>query len=120
MVLTASGAVAGAWLSADVAQALGILSPRATRRVTQALRWPAVPSAALTAGYTAFLFGQAEGRDLWQSSMLLWHLLAQAALPGSGSLRAAAARPRLAGEAAADCVSSGCSGPPGPTEALRS
>ena len=34
--------------------------------------------AAATAGYTAFLFGQCEGRDLWQTPLLLPTLLAQA------------------------------------------
>ncbi|MGH3097468.1 MAG: 4Fe-4S dicluster domain-containing protein [Streptosporangiales bacterium] len=55
-----------------------------------ALRWPAIPLAGLTAGYTAFLFGQAEGRDLWQSPLLLWHLLAQASMVGGGALLVAA------------------------------
>lgn len=38
------------------------------------------------AGYTAFLFGQAEGRDFWQSPLLLPILLTQAALAGSAAL----------------------------------
>jgi Fe-S-cluster-containing dehydrogenase component/formate-dependent nitrite reductase membrane component NrfD len=54
------------------------------------LRWAAIPIAVLTAGYTAFLFGQAEGRDLWQSPVLFWHLLAQAGMAGSGALLVAA------------------------------
>lgn len=41
---------------------------------------------AAAAGYTAFLFGQARGRALWQSSLLLPHLLVQAALCGSAAL----------------------------------
>jgi formate-dependent nitrite reductase membrane component NrfD len=48
--------------------------------------WPAVPAAIMVAGYTAFLFGQAEGRDLWQSPVLFWHLQAQAVMVGSGAL----------------------------------
>lgn len=39
-----------------------------------------------TAGYTAFLFGQAEGRDLWQSRWLFWHLILQAIMVGGGAL----------------------------------
>jgi len=39
--------------------------------------------------YTAFLFGQAEGRDLWQSSALPFHLLAQAFTVGSAGVLAA-------------------------------
>jgi Ni/Fe-hydrogenase subunit HybB-like protein len=38
----------------------------------------------MTAGYTGFLFGQAEGRDLWQSPLLFWHLVVQAFMVGSG------------------------------------
>ncbi|MDJ0959354.1 MAG: polysulfide reductase NrfD [Acidimicrobiia bacterium] len=37
------------------------------------------------AGYTALLFGQAEARDLWQSPMLLWHMLAGALAAGGGA-----------------------------------
>jgi formate-dependent nitrite reductase membrane component NrfD len=50
------------------------------------LAWSAIATGALTAGYTAFLFGQAEGRDLWQSPVLFWHLLVQATMVGCGAL----------------------------------
>ncbi|HEU5323593.1 MAG TPA: NrfD/PsrC family molybdoenzyme membrane anchor subunit, partial [Methylomirabilota bacterium] len=53
------------------------------------LAWAALPAGALMAGYTAFLFGQAEGRDLWQSPVLFWHLVAQAVMVGSGALAVA-------------------------------
>ena len=53
------------------------------------LAWLAIPVSALMAGYTAFLFGQAEGRDLWQSPLLFWHLLVQAVMVGSGALAVA-------------------------------
>ena len=42
------------------------------------------------AGYTAFLFAQAEGRDLWQSPLLLWHMLAGALVAGGGASLVAA------------------------------
>jgi Fe-S-cluster-containing dehydrogenase component/formate-dependent nitrite reductase membrane component NrfD len=45
-----------------------------------------VPLAIGVAVYTAFLFGQAEGRDLWQSSLLPVHLLVQAIMAGAASL----------------------------------
>jgi Fe-S-cluster-containing dehydrogenase component len=48
-----------------------------------ALRGLAALLALPVAGYTAFLFGQCEGRDLWQSRLLLPHLLAQAAMCGA-------------------------------------
>jgi Ni/Fe-hydrogenase subunit HybB-like protein len=54
------------------------------------LGWAVLLPCALVAGYTAFLFGQAEGRDLWQSRWLLPHLLAQALMTGAGALTVAA------------------------------
>jgi Fe-S-cluster-containing dehydrogenase component/formate-dependent nitrite reductase membrane component NrfD len=36
--------------------------------------------------YTGFLFAQARGRDLWQSSIFTWHLLVQAAIAGAAIL----------------------------------
>jgi Fe-S-cluster-containing dehydrogenase component/formate-dependent nitrite reductase membrane component NrfD len=50
------------------------------------LRWVNALLGLGVAGYTAFLFAQCEGRDLWQSKALLPHLLAQAALCGALSL----------------------------------
>jgi Fe-S-cluster-containing dehydrogenase component/formate-dependent nitrite reductase membrane component NrfD len=38
---------------------------------------------AASAGYSAFLFAQAKGRDLWQSPLFLWHLLVQAIIAGA-------------------------------------
>lgn len=40
----------------------------------------------LTAVYTAFLFAQAKGRDLWQNPLLPAHLALQAAVAGAASL----------------------------------
>ncbi len=50
------------------------------------LRWAMVPAGALLAGYTAFLFNQCEGRDLWQSPLLLAHTLVNAVLAGAAAL----------------------------------
>jgi formate-dependent nitrite reductase membrane component NrfD len=47
---------------------------------------PAALAAAATAVYTAYLFAQAKGRDLWQSALLPPHLLVQAFLAGSAAL----------------------------------
>src|SRR6185436_13469203 len=47
---------------------------------------PIIPLAIMTAIYTAFLFGQAEGRDLWQSPLMAPHLLVQAIIAGSSVL----------------------------------
>lgn len=51
------------------------------------LRWTNLVPASLAAAYTAFLFAQCEGRDLWQHTrVLLPHLLVQALLVGGAAL----------------------------------
>jgi len=80
-VLFAAGLLGGLWLLAGLASSLPALS---------LLAWPTAVVAAATAGYSAFLFGQAEGRDFWQSPLLLPHLLVAAAVAGSASLLLAA------------------------------
>ena len=57
--------------------------------LTAVLLWlfiPAMLFGAAGAGYTAFLFGQAEGRDFWQSPLLLPMLLVQAVIAGTSAL----------------------------------
>jgi Fe-S-cluster-containing dehydrogenase component/formate-dependent nitrite reductase membrane component NrfD len=57
--------------------------------LTDVLLWlfiPALLFGAAGAGYTAFLFGQAEGRDFWQSPLLLPILLVQATIAGASAL----------------------------------
>lgn len=55
--------------------------------LANSLRWPNLFLGAMAAGYTAFLFAQCEGRDLWQDTrMLLPHLLVQAIMLGSAAL----------------------------------
>lgn len=58
---------------------LGILKADPPRLVTVATAAFAI----LTAVYTAFLFGQAKGRDLWQSPLLAPHLVVQALVAGA-------------------------------------
>jgi formate-dependent nitrite reductase membrane component NrfD len=43
-------------------------------------------AAGCSAGYSAFLFAQAKGRDLWQSPVFLWHLLVQAIMAGAAAM----------------------------------
>ena len=48
------------------------------------LRYAGIATGAAAAGYTALLFAQCEGRDLWQNTkLLLPHLLVQAAMLGA-------------------------------------
>jgi Fe-S-cluster-containing dehydrogenase component/formate-dependent nitrite reductase membrane component NrfD len=76
-ILIAYGAFAVLWLTAGLAGSVA------------GLMWLAVPTAGLasaTAAYSAFLFGQAEGRDFWQSPLRLPHLLVAAASTGTAAL----------------------------------
>ena len=76
-ILGILGLIEAAWFIGGLLASTGIL------------HWLLIPAALFGiagAGYTAFLFGQAEGRDFWQSPLLLPILLVQAALAGSASL----------------------------------
>ncbi|MDE0117651.1 MAG: polysulfide reductase NrfD [bacterium] len=72
-VLGAFTVLCGAWLWAGLVE-----SPGAQVLLSVLV----VLLGAATAGYTAFLFGQCEGRDLWQSPLVLPTLLAQALVAG--------------------------------------
>jgi len=76
-ILIAFGAVAGL-ASLDAFLGRPVFTP--------VVLWPGVVLALLAAGYSGFLFGQAEGRDFWQSPLLPVHLLVQAALAGSAAM----------------------------------
>lgn len=84
----ASWLVKGAWILMANSAVVGLWWLGGLIDSPQMLRWLAVPAvlgAAGTAGYTAFLFGQCEGRDLWQSPLLLPMLLAQTATAGGAA-----------------------------------
>ncbi|MFT7537013.1 MAG: hypothetical protein ACI85K_002969 [Hyphomicrobiaceae bacterium] len=73
-VLMAFGAITSASLAARF---FGM------NELADGLRWVNLISASLTAAYTAFLFAQCEGRDLWQNTrLLLPHLMVQALCVG--------------------------------------
>ena len=55
-------------------------------KLRQVLLWPTVLVGFGAAAYTAFLFGQCEGRDLWQTPLLPAHLIVQALMCGSAVL----------------------------------
>ncbi|PXY22177.1 ferredoxin [Prauserella muralis] len=90
VVLAAGAALFTAWLAVGVLAAAGVLPSGSAGTVRAWLAVPTVLAAAMVAGYTGFLFGQAEGRDLWQSPLLLWQLIVQAAMAGGGALAVAA------------------------------
>ena len=75
-VLMAFALVSVVWFIAGVLQAEGLL---------EILAIPAAIAGLATAGYTAFLFAQCEGRDLWQTPLLLPMLLARAVTAGAAT-----------------------------------
>jgi Fe-S-cluster-containing dehydrogenase component/formate-dependent nitrite reductase membrane component NrfD len=77
--------VRGAWIL--IAFSMSVPAEIAARLlgkldVAETLRWLNAGLGISVAGYTAFLFAQCEGRDLWQSRRVLPHLLVQALLCG--------------------------------------
>ncbi len=79
-ILGAFAALLGVWFLAGVFD-LGFVEP---------VIWACAALGLGVAGYTAYLFGQAEGRDLWQTPSLLWHMIGGALLVGGGVLLMAA------------------------------
>jgi Fe-S-cluster-containing dehydrogenase component/formate-dependent nitrite reductase membrane component NrfD len=75
-VLMIFGALLVAWLGQIYLQ--GAVSPW--------LVWSTALFAVASAGYSAFLFAQARGRDFWQSPLLFWHLIVQAIAAGAAVL----------------------------------
>jgi formate-dependent nitrite reductase membrane component NrfD len=59
--------------------------------LTRVVAFPGVPLAVMTAVYTAYLFAQSKGRDLWQNPLLPPHMAVQAVLAGAGALLVAGA-----------------------------
>jgi formate-dependent nitrite reductase membrane component NrfD len=68
---------------------------RGNQWVLTALAWPLAVLAILTSVYTAFLFAQCEGRDLWQDRRLFAHLVLHPVIAGMAVLIVGA--PLLAG-----------------------
>ena len=81
-ILMAFGGVGAVWLAAGSTGRWDVVG------------WALVPAVLLalaTAGYSAFLFGQAEGRDFWQSPLVLPHLIVAAMVAGAAALSLTAA-----------------------------
>jgi Fe-S-cluster-containing dehydrogenase component/formate-dependent nitrite reductase membrane component NrfD len=81
-ILMGFGGAGAAWLASGVTGRSDLL---------HLVLVPSVLLALATAGYSAFLFGQAEGRDFWQSPLVLPHLIIGALMAGAATLSIAAA-----------------------------
>ncbi len=62
---------------------IGFLRPAGLVEYVEPLRWANAAVGLLVAGYTAFLFRQCKGRDLWEGNWLFTHLILQAIVSGT-------------------------------------
>jgi Fe-S-cluster-containing dehydrogenase component/formate-dependent nitrite reductase membrane component NrfD len=76
-ILMAFGAAGALWLLGGLSGHHGLIKLIAV---------PTILLALASAGYSAFLFGQAEGRDFWQSPLVLPHLIVAAVVAGTATL----------------------------------
>ncbi|MBT8494677.1 MAG: polysulfide reductase NrfD [Deltaproteobacteria bacterium] len=83
-LLIGASAIATARLVMAGAEVLDLFTvPAMAWTVVDWVTWPLAIGAAV---YTAFLFAQAEGRDLWQSPLLPFHLVVQSLILGGAAL----------------------------------
>jgi len=85
-ILMLYGAMAALWLAMGVTQ----------HHVPAIVVWVTAALAIATAGYSAFLFGQAKGRDFWRHKWFtLWQLVVQALIAGSALLAIGLVKSRM-------------------------
>ncbi|MFP4598757.1 MAG: 4Fe-4S dicluster domain-containing protein [Persicimonas sp.] len=85
-ILIAFSGLATVWLALEGGAWLGWLDASMAGAARPWLLGLGVPLAVGAAVYTAFLFGQAEGRDLWQSPLLPFHFLVQSLVAGAAAV----------------------------------
>ena len=85
-ILIGFTAVAGLWWLIEGAAFIGWSSPWIAFMLRPIFAWLTFPLALLAVLYSAFLLGQAEGRDMWQSPLLPFQLLSQSVMVASGVL----------------------------------
>jgi formate-dependent nitrite reductase membrane component NrfD len=76
--------VAGLWWLLEAGAFWNILSADFVAGIRPIASWIVFPFALGVVIYTAFLLGQAEGRDMWQSNLLPFQLFAQSMMVASG------------------------------------
>ncbi|MEZ4241566.1 MAG: 4Fe-4S dicluster domain-containing protein [Myxococcota bacterium] len=88
-ILAGFSTLTAAWTGLEIAAWQGWFDPGDAVRAVLAVA--TLPFAVLAATYTAFLFAQAEGRDLWQAAHLPVVMATQAVLLGAATLLGLAA-----------------------------
>jgi formate-dependent nitrite reductase membrane component NrfD/ferredoxin len=94
-ILVGFTAIAGLWWLLEGASFIGLSSPWTSFMLRPVFAWITFPFALFAVIYSAFLLGQAEGRDMWQSSLLPFQLLAQSIMVSSSVFLALYAIPAL-------------------------
>jgi Fe-S-cluster-containing dehydrogenase component/formate-dependent nitrite reductase membrane component NrfD len=77
-------AIAGLWWLFEAGAFWNILPAEFVASIRTIAAWIVFPFALGVVIYTAFLLGQAEGRDMWQNNLLPFQLLSQSAMVASG------------------------------------
>lgn len=83
-IMVAFTMVAGLWWLLEGAAYMNWLSNNLVAGIRPFAAWITFPLALGVVIYSAFLLGQAEGRDMWQSPLLPFELLAQSSVVSSG------------------------------------
>jgi Fe-S-cluster-containing dehydrogenase component/formate-dependent nitrite reductase membrane component NrfD len=89
-ILVGFTAVAGLWWLIEFAAYMNWLSNGISSSLRPIIAWVTLPLAFFAVIYTAFLLGQAEGRDMWQTPLLPFQLLSQSFMVASGTFMALA------------------------------
>jgi len=83
-ILVGFTAVAGLWWLIEGAAYMNWLSNDIASALRPIAAWLTLPLALFAVIYTAFLLGQAEGRDMWQNNLLPFQLFTQSMMVASG------------------------------------
>jgi len=83
-IMVTFSAVAGLWWLLEGAAYMKWLPAELIANIRPFAAWITFPFALGVVIYTAFLLGQAEGRDMWQSNLLPFQLFAQSMMVASG------------------------------------
>ena len=87
-ILVGFTAVAGLWWLIEGAGKWGWIAQSLVLVIRPILAWTTLPLALFSVIYTAFLLGQAEGRDMWQTPLLPFQLFSQSFMVASGTFMA--------------------------------
>jgi Fe-S-cluster-containing dehydrogenase component/formate-dependent nitrite reductase membrane component NrfD len=83
-ILIGFTAVAGLWWLVEGAAHWGLFAAKFATALRPVFAWVTFPLALMSVIYSAFLLGQAEGRDMWQNPLLPFQLFSQSIMVGSG------------------------------------